>query len=313
MKIIIAEPLGISEEQANIMTSDFAGRGMDLVFTDTLPSCEKDLISRIKEADAVIIANHPLCAGVIKECRNLKFISVAFTGTEHVDTGYCRTHGIAVSNCAGYSNEAVSELVMGMAVSLLRRLPECDAAVRKEGTREGLIGEEICGKNFGIIGTGAIGRKTAALAHAFGCHVYGYSRTPKDASISYLPLDELMGLCDIISVHVPLTEETKNLIDSHELSLMKRTAILINAARGPIVDYTALAAALKNGSIAGAGIDVFEGEPPISAGHPLFSAPHVLASPHIGFATKEAMVKRATIAFENIRKWADGRQQNIIC
>lgn len=218
-----------------------------------------------------------------------------------------------ICNCAGYSTSAVADLVFGMLISLARNIIPCNDVVRKGGTKDGLVGFELEGKVFGIVGTGAIGLRVASIAQAFGCKVYAYSRTKKDVpGITYLPLNELMAACDIVSLHVPSTPETKALINADNLALMKPGAILINTARGPVVDSEALAAALTEGRLAGACIDVFEDEPPLDPSHPLLNAPNVIATPHVAFATKQAFEKRAVIVFENIRCYLDGHPQNIM-
>ncbi|MEG0215545.1 MAG: NAD(P)-dependent oxidoreductase, partial [Hungatella sp.] len=189
----------------------------------------------------------------------------------------------------------------------------CDQAVRKGGTKDGLVGFELEGKKFGVIGTGAIGLRTAKIAQAFGCEVYAYSRTKKEIpGITYVDLDTLLAACDIISLHVPLNAETRGLINAEKIARMKKTAILINTARGPVVDSEALAKALCDGQIAGAGIDVFESEPPIASDHPLLLAPHTLMTPHVAFATQEALWKRAMIVFDNVKKYLEGTPQNEI-
>lgn len=313
MKITVVEPLGITEEQARECTADFQKRGWELSLPRTRPENSRVLQERLMDADVAVIADLPLPEETVRNCPRLKMISVAFTGVDHIAVSQCRKQGIAVSNSAGYSNESVSELVIGMALSLYRSLPECDHAVRTGRTRSGLTGRELCGKKFGILGTGAIGKKTALLARAFGCEVLGYSRKKEEGPFQWVPLDTLLSESDILSLHVPLTGETRGMIGTDALKKMKPSAILINAARGPVVDAEALARALKEGQLAGAGIDVFDTEPPLAPDHPLLSCPHVILSPHIGFATEEAMVRRARIVFENIRRWADGCQQNTVC
>ena len=174
-------------------------------------------------------------------------------------------------------------------------------------------GIELSGKKFGIIGTGAIGLKTAEIAKAFGCEVYAYSRTEKHIDgIKYITLCDLMRTCDIISVHVPLNDSTKDLVSSMLIDEMKNDAILINTARGPIIDNAALAKALKDGKIAGAGIDVFDTEPPLAPDYPLLDAPNTVLMPHIGFSTKEALYKRAVITINNITSWKSGEPQNVV-
>jgi D-3-phosphoglycerate dehydrogenase len=210
----------------------------------------------------------------------------------------------------------VAELVFGLAIDLMRNIKDSDQAVRATRTREGLIGNELAGKNFGIVGLGSIGQKTAGIAKAFGCNILADNHKKyeidEELDVEYLNLDDLMQKSDIVSLHVPLKDSTKNLIDAEKIALMKKDAILINTARGPVVDSQALANALNKGEIAGAGIDVFEMEPPIPADHPLLNAENTILTPHTAFATKEAFLKRAEIVFANIEKWLAGKPQNVV-
>ena len=313
MKIVVIEPLGIPMENLKPTAEKIIGEKAEIVYYDTKTTDTAELSERGKDADIIVVSNLPLKREVLENCKNLKMISVAFTGVDHIAMDYCREKGITVSNCAGYSTESVAELVFGMLISLYRNIIRCDEAVRNGGTKDGLVGFEIKGKKFGIVGTGAIGLKTAEIAKAFGCRVYAYSRTQKEIEgITYLPLDELFSECDIISLHVPLTESTKGLINAEKLALMKKTAVLINTARGPVVDSSALAEALADGKIAGACIDVFENEPPVAKEHPLLNAPNVIATPHIAFATAEAMEIRAGMVFENVTAYLDGKPINVM-
>ena len=225
----------------------------------------------------------------------------------------CKEKDVMVCNCAGYSTVAVADLVFGMLISLYRNIIPCDKVCREEGTKDGLIGFELEGKKFGIVGLGAIGSRVAKIAMAFGCEVYAYSRTKKEISgVTFTDLDTLLETCDVVSLHTPLNESTKGLINKDRIAKMKANAILINTARGPVVDSSALADALKEGKIAGAGIDVFEIEPPIKSEHPLFHAPNTIVTPHIAFASKEALLKRAVIVFENVKKWLENEPQNVM-
>ena len=313
MKIVVIEPLGIPMENLKATAEKIIGEKAEIVYYDTKTTDTAELSERGKDADIIVVSNLPIKREVLENCKNLKMISVAFTGVDHIAMDYCREKGITVSNCAGYSTESVAELVFGMLISLYRNIIRCDEAVRNGGTKDGLVGFEIKGKKFGIVGTGAIGLKTAEIAKAFGCRVYAYSRTQKEIEgITYLPLDELFSECDIISLHVPLTESTKGLINAEKLALMKKTAVLINTARGPVVDSSALAEALADGKIAGACIDVFENEPPVAKEHPLLNAPNVIATPHIAFATAEAMEIRAGMVFENVTAYLDGKPINVM-
>ena len=213
------------------------------------------------------------------------------------------------------TNESVAELTLGMMLSLLRNVPQVDARCREGKTKDGLVGFELKGKTVGIIGTGAIGQRTAQLCSAFGCKVIaynGFSKKENSELITYLPLKEMLEQADIVALHCPLTEQSRHLINEETIGYMKKSAILINAARGPVVDSDALAKALNDGRIAGAGIDVFEVEPPLQTDHPLLHAKNTIVTPHVAFATKESMEIRAEIVFRNIDQWLKGEQINKI-
>lgn len=314
MKLVILEPLGVEREKLLAMTEKAAAGRVEIVYFDTRAEDVPTLVERSRDADVVVLSNLPYPREVIEQCSSLKLILVAFTGVDHVAMDACRERGVTVCNCAGYSTVAVADLVFGMAIALCRNLIPCDRVVREEGTKAGLVGCELEGKKFGVVGTGAIGLRVARIAEAFGCEAYAYSRTVKpETGLRYVGLDELLSTCDIVSLHLPLTDATRGLIGARELGLMKRTALLINTARGPVVDSEALAKALADGTIAGAGVDVFETEPPIPREHPLFAAPNLVATPHAAFATKEAFEKRAVIVLENLAAWLDGAPRNVVC
>src|SRR5699024_140181 len=255
------------------------------------------LKDRVKDAEILVIANMPLKGEVISAAENLKMISVAFTGVDHVDLDVCKEEDIKVSNAAGYSTSSVAELAYGLIISLLRNIVPLDEVTRLGQTAAGYSQFDLSGKNLGVIGTGAIGSKVAEIGLAFGCNVFAYNRSEKDElkklGVKYLTLDELLKESDIVTIHLPNTKETEGLINKTKIRLMKPTALLINTARGPIVDNNALAQALKDGKIAGAGVDVFDMEPPLPKDYPLLNAPNIVVTPHIGFATKEAMIRRA--------------------
>ena len=313
MKLVIIEPLGVEQEKLLSMAQKALPRDLEIVYYDTRVTGTAELIERGKDADIIAVSNLPMNSEVIEGCRNLKLLSVAFTGVDHIAMDTCRKNGVMVCNCAGYSTVAVADLVFGLIIDLYRNIIPCNEAVRNEGTKDGLVGFELEGKKFGVVGTGAIGLRVAKIAQAFGCEVYAYSRTKREIEgIRYVSLDELLSACDIISLHTPLTPETKGLIGKKELEQMKPSAILINTARGPVVDSEALAEALNTGRIAGAGIDVFENEPPVKKEHPLLNAKNVVATPHVAFATKEALVKRAVIVFDNVAKWLKDEPQNVM-
>ncbi|MGL4737305.1 MAG: 2-hydroxyacid dehydrogenase [Cellulosilyticaceae bacterium] len=314
MKLVIIEPLGVAQNKLLAMTKASLPSDLEIVYYDTRTTDTEELIQRGADADIIAVSNLPLNQDVIAGCPHLKMLAVAFTGVDHIALDACKARGITVCNCAGYSNAAVADVVFGMLIALYRNLIRCDEVVRQGGTKDGLIGFELEGKKFGIIGTGAIGLRVAQIAKAFGCEVLAYSRTVKEETgLTFVDLDTLLSTCDVVSLHVPLTEDTKHLINAEKLALMQPHAVLINTARGPVVDSEALAHALQEGTIAGAGIDVFEIEPPIPTDHPLCGAQNALVTPHIAFATVEALEKRAVIVFDNIDKWLSHCPQNIIC
>lgn len=313
MKLVIIEPLGVEQEKLLSMAAEQLPESVEVVYYDTRVTDTETLIERGKDADIIAVSNLPLNADVIDGCKNLKMLSVAFTGVDHIALDACRRNGVLVSNCAGYSTAAVADLVFGLLISLYRNIPACNEVVRREGTKDGLVGFELEGKKFGVVGTGAIGLRVAAIAQAFGCEVLAYSRTKKDVpGIAHTDLDTLLSQCDIVSLHTPLNDSTRGLIGKEQLALMKKNAVLINTARGPVVDSQALAEALNEERIAGACIDVFETEPPVKKEHPLLNAKHVIATPHAAFATKEALVKRAVIVFDNITAWLNNAPQNVM-
>lgn len=313
MKIVLLEGLGVSEQV--IMKHAQRLSEMGHTFTayekDTDPAVQ---LARSQEADAIMLANMPLDVSVVEQSPNLKFIDVAFTGVDHIPVEAAKQRGILVSNASGYATQAVAELCVSFMIQLLRNTAQTGQRCRSGGTKDGLVGNLLEGKTVGIVGAGAIGKRTAALCKAFGCRVLAYSRSAvrDDAIDEQVSLTELLAQADIVSLHCPLTAETKGLIGREELAQMKKTAYLINTARGGVVDTAALADALTQGTIAGAACDVFETEPPLAADHPLLHTPNTVVTPHIAFASVESMEQRAEIVFGNLYAWLDGKQLNRI-
>lgn len=314
MKIAVLEPLGIPDADLRDLILKAVGTA-DVEFI-TYPDRKVDeatLIERSGDADVVVLSNIAYSASVMQQNPNLKYVCVAFTGYDHVDMAYCREKGIQVSNCAGYSTVAVADLVFGLLLDVYRNISVLNSQVRSGGTKDGLVGPELEGKRFGVIGAGAIGTRVMRIAQAFGCEVVAYSRTRKEIEgVTFVELDELLSTCDVISLHVPQTPQTTGLIGAEELAKMKPTSVLINCARGPIVDSQALADALNEGRLAGAGIDVLEMEPPFPEDHPLLSAKNTIVTPHVAFASNEAMQKRAVIVANNIASYLAGNLENLV-
>ncbi len=314
MKLVVLESLGISEEKMASLCKPFLEEGHEIVCYEknTDPAVQME---RLKDADAVLLANMPLSADVIAAAPKLKYIDIAFTGVDHVAVKKAKELGMTVSNAAGYSTEAVAELALGMMISLLRFVPEMEKRCRAGGTKDGLMGMELKGKTVGILGAGTIGTRVAELCHAFGCNVLGYRRhvTGNEPSfVQFVSMEELLTQSDIVSLHCPLNDSTRHLMGEAQFAKMKPGSILINTARGPVVDSQALAKALHSGRLAAAGIDVFDVEPPLATDDVLLTAPNVLATPHIAFASKEAMEIRAEIVFENFRQWLAGTPVNLV-
>lgn len=313
MKLVIIEPLGIPQEKLLEIAEKALKNKVEIIAYDTKTTDTAELIERGKDADIIVVSNLPMNSEVIEGCKQLKLLSVAFTGVDHIAMDTCKKNGVTVCNCAGYSTVAVADLVFGMLITLYRNIIPCDKRCREEGTKDGLIGFELEGKKFGIVGMGAIGMRVARIAMAFGCEVYAYTRTEKEMEgVTFTDLDTLLETCDIVSLHTPLNDSTRGLINEERIAKMRRNAVLINTARGPIVDSSALANALLEGRISGACIDVFENEPPVDADHPLLHSPNTIVTPHIAFASKEAMVKRAIIVFDNVAKWLNHEPQNVM-
>ena len=314
MKVVIMESLGISDEELRERQKPFEEKGVVFESFDKTTE-EAKLIAEAKDADAMILANMPMSADVLRACPNLKFIDIAFTGVDHVGLEAAKERNIAVSNASGYSNEAVSELVLSMALSLARNVREVEERCREGKTKDGLVGRELKGRTVGIIGLGRIGSRTAELFHAFGCRVLAQSRTVHREVPEYVkqvPQEELLANSDIVVLHCPLNDSTRGMIDAAKLAMMKPSAMLINVARGPVVVEKDLAEALEKGVIACAGSDVCDQEPPLDPESPILAAPHTLVTPHVAFATKESMSLRAKIVFENLQNWMDGKQSNIV-
>ena len=311
MIIKIIEPIGQSETAIRAGLKDLLEKGGHHLFiSDTRGLSDAELIKNVRDADILLLSNRPLSRAVIEACPNLKLICVAFTGIDHVDQAACKARGIILHNAAGYALHAVSELAIGLMIALLRRIVSADAVTRRGGSNRDLVGHELFGKTLGVVGCGHIGLQVARLGNAFGCHVLGFENQRlgiDEVAIEQVELDELLSRSDIVSLHVPLTSETRGFIGREQLARMKPTAILINTARGPVVEQSALLEALNQNRLAGAGIDVFDIEPPLPPDHPILKAPNTVLLPHIGFETAEAMSAKADIALHQLENFLRGR------
>lgn len=316
MKIVALENIGLNLAQITDLSSGFEALGHSFTFFEDRSEDENIIIERAKDAEILIVSTIRLSEKFILSCPDLKMIAVAFTGCDHIPLELCRVKGITVCNAAGYSTRAVAELAIGLMIDLLRRVTLLEAETRKGKGRNGFLGRELSGKTVGIIGTGSIGLNVARILQAFGCNIVAFSRSINPEAlkqdIQYMSLDEVLAVSDIVSIHIPLTSQTQNLIGERELGLMKSSALLINTARGGVVDQKALAKALISKKIAGAGLDVFETEPPLPKDLPLLKTPNTIVVPHIGFATEEAIRDRAAIVEANIVAFINGIPTNVV-
>lgn len=314
MKISLVNPLEVDEEIIINHKEKLQSMGHDFVYYNDNAKDDKELLDRLIDSDIAIITNKALPARVINNCKNLEMIDVAFTGVDHIDLDALKKNGITLLNASGYSDDSVAELVIGLTIAVMRKFNENSKNIF-QNEQNSLIGETIKGKTFGIIGTGHIGKKLIEMLEVFSCNILAYSRSEneelKEKGVQYVDLDTLLSKSDIVSLHIPNNKETKNFLGRKELDKMKENAILINCARGPILDNDYLAQLLNEGKLR-AGIDVFDMEPPLPEDYPLRNAKNVILTNHVAFYTKEAMENRANIVFDNLYKYLDGEVINEI-
>ncbi len=304
MKIVFLEPLGLKVSQIEAACEGLKKAGHEVVvFADRNENTD-ELIRRAEGAEVVIESNIPLRKDFLDACPKLKMLSIAFTGLDHIDMEECQRRGIVVKNAAGYSTQAVAELTLALMIDLYRKVLENDTITRQCNRKGILPGREIGGKTLGIVGMGNIGQRVAQLAMAFGCKVLAWNRSPRQIEgVTFVDKETLLKESDIVTLHLALNNETRDFITEKDFALMKPDTLLINTARGPIVNETALANALKQGQIAAAATDVYGTEPPLKPDNPLFGAPNLIMLPHIGFATEEAFVLRLGIVVRNVEEF----------
>lgn len=283
----------------------------------TRPGNNADTIERIKDADAIINIRSSVQfpREVLEACPNLKLLSVWGTGVDHVDLAAAVELGITVSNTPGYGAPYVSEHALTLALSVSRQVVLNDRRIRAGGWTAGFI-DELYGKTMGVVGTGAIGRRMIQLGQGIGMKVVAWTFNPtperaEEYGVEFLELDELLRQADVVSLHVALTPESEGIIGREQLALMKSTAILVNAARGAVVDEAALVEALTDGKIAGAGLDVFEREP-LPAGHPLTKLDNVVLSPHAGGMAYNGTMRGLEMSVENLEQFLAGSPVNVV-
>ena len=311
MKISLIDPLIVDNKIIENHKKKIEDLGHEFEYFEKSASSDDEIIERLKDSDVAIITNNKFSKDVIDNT-DLKLVDVAFTGFNHVDIEACNENDIIVENASGYSDDSVAELVIGLTISIMRKFDQNKKNMFEDESFN-LLGQIIRGKTVGIIGTGKIGTRVIELFKAFGANILAYSRSEKEnvknLGAKYVSLNELLKNSDIVSIHLPQNEKTLGFIGKNELDLMKDKAILINCARGPIIDNDYLAKLLNEDKLR-AGIDVFDMEPPLDADYPLRNAKNVLLTNHIGFFTKEAMDIRCEIVFDNLYKFLDGKIVN---
>ena len=281
----------------------------------------EEIVPRLKDATVAIINKVPMRAETLKQLPNLKMIAVAATGYDVVDVPYCREHGIAVANIRNYAVHTVPEhafaMILGLRRNILAYRQDVENGVWQKSDQFCFFTHDIGdlhGATLGIIGEGAIGQGTAAIARGFGMRVlFADHEPPKMEGVEFTPFEQVLAESDVLSLHCPLTPATRNLIGINEFRKMKRNALLINTARGGLVDEQALIQALHEGLIAGAGFDVLTTEPPRN-GHPLLDVrrPNFILTPHVGWASDGAMQFLADQLIDNIEAWASGKPQHLV-
>lgn len=312
MKIVITDAMTVTQGDVDI--NIFAKHGDLSIYDNTLPH---QTAERVRDADIVLCNKTLFTADILRQAKNLKLIALFATGYNNIDVAYCNKHGITVCNAGSYSTDAVAQHTFALILEHYSRVGQYNKFVQEGGWSTSPMfspfvyaTDELCGKTIGIIGYGSIGRKTAEIATAFGMRAVVYTRTKKSDGAEYLPLDELLKVSDIISVHCPLTQETDKLMTYERFCLCKPTAIYINTARGGINDEEGLARALREGKIAGAGIDVLTAEPQ-SKDSPLNeTVPNLIMTPHIAWAPLSTRIRLMGIVEDNVRSFLAGNPQN---
>lgn len=286
-----------------------------LEYHPSLPDSGNTLVDRIGDAEAVINIRSSVTfdEGVFVRCPRLRALSLWGTGTDHVNLGAAARHGVAVTNTPGVSAVAMAEHALALMLAVARDIPRIDAKTRKGAWPRGFV-TQLHGKVLGVVGLGAIGMQTARVARGIGMRVIAWTRTPDgkpiaDLGVEMVSLEELYRRSDVVSLHVRLTPETTGMVGEREFAAMKDSAILINTARGPVVDEAALLRALRSGSVRGAGLDVF-GQEPLPEGHPLGSEPGVVLTPHSGGVTSEALERGLQMAVDNVFAALAGESRN---
>lgn len=323
MKIIFFE----AREREQAVISELLA-GNDLVFYKEKLTSEN--VEKAKDAEILsVFVDSEINKDVIDSLSELKLIVTRSTGFDHIDIKYANTKGIQVANVPAYGSRTVAELAFGLILTLSRNIYQGALQIKEKANfgLSGLRGFDLYGKTLGIVGTGRIGKNMVHIAKGFGMKVLGTDLYPdnkfaEEEGLEYVPLNMLLSASDIVSIHTPYNETTHHLINKENIKFIKKGALLINTARGEVVDTSALVESLKSGDIRGVGLDVLEGERRLKAGEreleisslnlSLINMPNVIVTPHIAFFSEEAEAEIIKNSAENIKSFIEGNPQNII-
>lgn len=314
MKIVILD--GYTLNPGDLDWAPIQALGEVTIYDRSTP---EEVLDRGQGARFLLTNKVPLSREMMVQMPNLKYIGVMATGYNHIDLEAASELGITVTNVAGYSTNAVAQHTFALLLSLLNRVETHSELVhdgRWAASKDFTFREtpllELAGKTLGLVGVGGIGQKVAEIGKAFGMEVIAYRRNPHkttDDFIQMVSLDDVFGASDVVSLHLPLSAETDQMVNARLLGLMKPTAYLINTARGGLIQEDALADALERGQIAGAGLDVLSTEPP-AEDHPLIGARNCVITPHIAWSLKEARTRLVDLIAENILAYRRGEPLN---
>ncbi len=312
MKIVVLDSATLGED---LSLTPLSSIGEVTVYKTSTP---EEVCVRAADADVLIVNKIKLNESNLKDAKNVKLICLAATGFDNVDVDYCKKRGIGVSNVVSYSTHSVAQVTLSMALSLYTHIPEYSRYVKSgDYTKNGIANylvppyREIYGKTWGVIGLGNIGRQVARCARVMGCNVLAYKRTPDD-EFECVSLEKLCSLSDIISIHLPLSDATRGIVDEKCISLMKKDAIIVNTSRGATTDETAIAKAIEEKRIGGFASDVYSQEP-FPCDHPfnrIMQEDNVLLTPHMAWGALESRERCIAEIVKNILAFKNGELRN---
>lgn len=282
----------------------------------------EDVVPRLRGAQIAIVNKVNINEDVLRACPELQFVCVTATGTDSLDIAACRRHGVPVANVPGYSTQSVAQSAFALLLELCMSAGRFDASVRNGHWQTDVPADagvmpvrELCGKTFGVLGYGATGRASAAIAKAFGMNVICHTRTVRDEfladGVEFVGVDELFSRSDCISLHCPLTDATRGIVSREHLALCKPEALIVNTARGALVDEQAVCDALCAGKLGGFAADVVSVEP-MRPDNPLLAAPRTIFTPHMAWATRESLARLTDAIADNLRAYLSGEPKNIV-